>query len=78
MSDVWLCAVKPEVVSSIQISENDALLKLDWVPPSGLVPEHCLEYEVESTIRMTDGREKQVFVLLNFFIYIFKIKKAKK
>lgn len=51
--------VKPEVISSIRISETDALLKLDWVPPSGLVPEQCLEYEVESNIRMTDGREQQ-------------------
>uniref|UniRef100_A0A673N578 Interleukin-13 receptor subunit alpha-2-like n=1 Tax=Sinocyclocheilus rhinocerous TaxID=307959 RepID=A0A673N578_9TELE len=52
--------VKPTVVSSVHVSEIDGELKLDWSPPSGQVPEHCLEYEVESSITMENGKEKQM------------------
>ncbi|XP_043094974.1 interleukin-13 receptor subunit alpha-2 isoform X2 [Puntigrus tetrazona] len=51
--------VKPEVVSSVHVSEIDGELKLDWSPPSGQVPEHCLEYEVESSTTMKNGKEKK-------------------
>ncbi|XP_056093856.1 interleukin-13 receptor subunit alpha-2 isoform X1 [Rhinichthys klamathensis goyatoka] len=51
--------VKPAVVSSVHISEIDGLLKLDWSPPSGLVPEHCLEYEIERSTLMTNDKEQQ-------------------
>ncbi|XP_067296226.1 interleukin-13 receptor subunit alpha-2 [Pseudorasbora parva] len=58
--------VKPAVVSSVHISETDGLLKLDWSPPSGLVPEQCLEYEIESSTLMANGKEqKQRTVLMN-------------
>lgn len=57
----FLWAVKPAVVSSVHVSETDGGLKLDWSPPSGQVPEHCLEYEVESSTAMENGEEKQVF-----------------
>ncbi|XP_048042912.1 interleukin-13 receptor subunit alpha-2 isoform X2 [Megalobrama amblycephala] len=50
---------KPAVVSSVHVSEMDGLLKLAWLPPSGLVPEHCLEYEIESHTLMANGKEKQ-------------------
>ncbi|XP_056602494.1 interleukin-13 receptor subunit alpha-2 [Triplophysa dalaica] len=52
--------VKPGAVSSLQMLETDELLRLDWVPPSGLVPDHCLEYEVESNVMMKDGKEKEL------------------
>uniref|UniRef100_A0A672PTY4 Interleukin-13 receptor subunit alpha-2-like n=1 Tax=Sinocyclocheilus grahami TaxID=75366 RepID=A0A672PTY4_SINGR len=51
--------VKPAVVSSVHVSETAGGLKLDWSPPSGRVPEHCLEYEVESSTAMENGKEKQ-------------------
>ncbi|XP_051531804.1 interleukin-13 receptor subunit alpha-2-like isoform X2 [Myxocyprinus asiaticus] len=53
--------VKPAAVSSLrlQVSEKKRLVKLDWAPPSGMVPEHCLEYEVESNTTMADGTDHQ-------------------
>nr|QAB32952.1 interleukin-13 receptor alpha-2 [Ctenopharyngodon idella] len=51
--------VKPAVVSSVHVPEMDGLLKLDWSPPSGQVPEHCLEYEIESSTLMANGKELQ-------------------
>lgn len=63
--------VKPAAVSSLEISESDELLRVDWVPPSGLVPEHCLEYEVESRVVMEDGKEKQHSKLLEKTSYDF-------
>lgn len=61
---ILLCAVKPAAVSSLQMLETDELLRLDWVPPSGLVPDHCLEYEVESNVMMKDGKEKEVSYII--------------
>ncbi|TRY57380.1 hypothetical protein DNTS_024961, partial [Danionella cerebrum] len=49
--------VKPAVVSSVQVLEGAGFLKLDWVPPAGRVPEHCLDYEVESRTLMANGKE---------------------
>ncbi len=63
-------AVKPAVVSSVHVSEIDGQLKLDWSPPSGQVPEHCLEYEVESSTTMENGKEKQVFSLFCFSVQL--------
>uniref|UniRef100_A0A8C1N4F9 Interleukin 13 receptor, alpha 2 n=1 Tax=Cyprinus carpio TaxID=7962 RepID=A0A8C1N4F9_CYPCA len=56
--------VKPTVVSSVHVSEIDGELKLDWSPPSGQVPEHCLEYEVESSTTMENGKQKQENMVL--------------
>lgn len=48
------------------MSETDELLWLYWVPPSGLVPDHCLEYEVECNVVMKDGEENQVYIIVIF------------
>lgn len=56
--------VKPTVVSSVHVSETDGELKLEWSPPSGQVPDHCLEYEVESSTTMENGKEKQEKIVL--------------
>lgn len=64
-------AVKPAVVSSVHVSEIDGELKLDWSPPSGQVPEHCLEYEVESSTTMENGKAKQVVSLFCFYFLFY-------
>lgn len=61
MSHCTLSTVKPAAVSSVHVFETDGLLKLDWAPPSGQVPEHCLEYEVESSTLMGNGTKQKVF-----------------
>ncbi len=66
-------AVKPAVVSSVHVSEIDGQLKLDWSPPSGQVPEHCLEYEVEQHY---DGKwQRKRYFHCSVFLcnWIFKI-----
>ncbi|XP_030636957.1 interleukin-13 receptor subunit alpha-2 isoform X2 [Chanos chanos] len=41
--------VKPAVVMSLALTEvSNTTLHLEWTMPEGLVPEHCLEYEVET------------------------------
>lgn len=58
--------VKPAAVSSLDVLETDGRLKLEWAPPSGQVPEHCLDYEVESSTLMANGKElKQTEILEN-------------
>ncbi|XP_051978624.1 interleukin-13 receptor subunit alpha-2-like isoform X2 [Xyrauchen texanus] len=70
--------VKPEVISSLQVSEIKRLVKFDWTPPSGLVPEHCLDYEVESSTMMADGTDHQRKVLENMSFDFLREVESKK
>uniref|UniRef100_A0A3B1IGI5 Interleukin 13 receptor, alpha 2 n=1 Tax=Astyanax mexicanus TaxID=7994 RepID=A0A3B1IGI5_ASTMX len=47
--------VKPAAVSELQVLSEDGLLQVQWSPPEGRVPEHCLEYELEGTTESMDG-----------------------
>uniref|UniRef100_A0A8B9H1M2 Interleukin 13 receptor, alpha 2 n=1 Tax=Astyanax mexicanus TaxID=7994 RepID=A0A8B9H1M2_ASTMX len=52
--------VKPAAVSELQVLSEDGLLQVQWSPPEGRVPEHCLEYELEGTTESMDGSKWQV------------------
>ncbi|MCJ8750272.1 hypothetical protein PDJAM_G00260720, partial [Pangasius djambal] len=55
--------VKPAAVSKLHMAHNDTLVHVEWAPPSGPVPEHCLEYELEITTVNHNGSKQQTAVI---------------
>lgn len=51
--------VKPAAVSDLHVLGEDGLVQVQWSHPEGRVPEQCLEYELEGTVRSTEGSEWQ-------------------
>lgn len=51
--------MKPGLVEamSLKVLEEGEELMLDWKPPEGHIPTHCLEYEVISDHINHDGTE---------------------
>ncbi|XP_017316145.1 interleukin-13 receptor subunit alpha-2 [Ictalurus punctatus] len=55
--------VKPAAVSNLHLVHNGTLVHVEWAPPSGPIPEQCLEYEVEITTGNHNDSEKQTAVI---------------
>ncbi|XP_066514919.1 interleukin-13 receptor subunit alpha-2 [Hoplias malabaricus] len=51
--------VKPKMVSNVELLTKDGLLQVHWSPPTGNVPEQCLEYELEGTNEFMDGSKRK-------------------
>lgn len=52
--------VKPAAVSNLHLVHNGTLVHVEWAPPSGPIPEQCLEYELEITTGNHNVSKKQV------------------
>ncbi|XP_026880982.2 interleukin-13 receptor subunit alpha-2 [Electrophorus electricus] len=48
--------VKPAIVSNLQVVVEGSVVQAHWEAPAGRVPEQCLEYELETTRQLIDGR----------------------
>ncbi|XP_062845003.1 interleukin-13 receptor subunit alpha-2 [Trichomycterus rosablanca] len=51
--------VKPAPVSDLQVFLNDTMLRAEWEPPAGPVPDQCLEYQFERATVSQDGSKQQ-------------------
>ncbi|KAK3527546.1 hypothetical protein QTP86_026651 [Hemibagrus guttatus] len=55
--------VKPGAVSKLHMTHNGTLAHVKWDPPSGPIPEQCLEYELEITTVNHNGSEQQIVAI---------------
>ncbi|XP_027000007.1 interleukin-13 receptor subunit alpha-2 [Tachysurus fulvidraco] len=55
--------VKPGEVTNLHLDHNNTLVHVEWAPPSGPIPDQCLEYELEITTVNLTGNKQQTLVI---------------